>query len=79
VTTDVDFNKSNFQVWIKATLNVAGSAKGGLSKVSKEMLKSNFQVWIKATLNVAGSAKGGLSKVSKEIAREQFPSMEGFY
>jgi len=36
--------ESNFQVRIKATFNVAGSAEGGLSKVSKEMLASNFQV-----------------------------------
>jgi len=33
-----------FLLRIKATFNVAGSAKGGLSKVPKEMLTSNFQV-----------------------------------
>jgi len=34
--------KSNFQEGIKATLNVAGSAEVGLSKVSKEIAREQF-------------------------------------
>jgi hypothetical protein len=59
---------------IKATFNVAGSAKGGLSKMTKEIAREQFPSRIKATFNVADSAKSGLSKMTKEIAREQFPS-----